>query len=63
MTMAHSVFGLEEVDLLQMLLVPDGIKCSHPVGNRLAILFLDGGEIGGRALNFIGHESRVLTLP
>ena len=48
------MIGFEEIDLLHVLFVGDGIEEVEPVGDRLAVLLFDGWEVGGGAGGFFG---------
>jgi len=54
-TLAHFKIVLQKLDLLHVLFVMNGLELCHPVFDRLSILFLDGGKVGGWAFYFFGH--------
>ena len=53
MAVAEAVFGFEEVDLLHVLFLRDGVEEVEPVGNGFAVLLFDGWEVGGGAGGFL----------
>src|SRR5439155_15397093 len=58
-TVAHTVLGLEPLDLLHVGEVGDGGELRHPVVDGIAVLLLDRREVRLRPGHLLGHRAIV----